>query len=139
MSLVLLFAIAIFQKIFKEDSKAIITDEGPQIQNVIEPLLDNDLQKDYILDQTSQELLTVRPPFFIKIKTLEQTAYTFNRDTLPPVSRTLKPNQEVDLAAFVNNSELIFSTTKGVSIYINATEVQKITEYDFPIRLAIRD
>ena len=138
LSLVLLFAIAIFQKIFKEDSNAIITDEGPQIQNVIEPLLNNDLQKDYILDQTSQELLTVRPPFFIKIKTLEQTAYTFNRDTLPPVSRTLKPNQEVDLAAFVNNSELIFSTTKGVSIYINATEVQKITEYDFPIRLAIK-
>ena len=33
LSLVLLFAIAIFQKIFDEESKAIITDEGPQIQN----------------------------------------------------------------------------------------------------------
>ena len=137
LSLVLLFSIAIFQKIFNKDSKAIITNEGPQIQNIIEPLLTDDLQNNYILDQTSEELLPVTPPFYIKIKTLEQTAYTFIKDTLSPVSRILKPNQELNLEAFFNNSELIFSTTKGISIFINATEIKKVAEYDFPIRLAI--
>ena len=137
LSLVLLFSIAIFQKIFNNDSEAIITDVGPQIQNIIEPIFSIDLQKNYILDQTSEELLPVTPPFFIKIKTLEQTAYTFIRDTLSPVSRILKPNQELDLEAFINNSELIFSTTKGISIFINATEIKKVSDYNFPIRLAI--
>ncbi len=105
--------------------------------SLIEPIFSIDLQKNYILDQTSEELLPVTPPFFIKIKTLEQTAYTFIKDTLSPVSRILKPNQELDLEAFINNSELIFSTTKGISIFINATEIKKVSEYNFPIRLTI--
>ena len=97
----------------------------------------NDLQKDYILEQTIDELLQVEPPFFLKIKTLEQTAYTFITDTLSPVSKSIKPNQEVDLNPFINNTELIFTKTRGVSIFINAKEVEKAAEYDYPIRLAI--
>ena len=137
LSLILLFAIAIFQKIFNEDSQAIITKEGPQIQNMIQLILSDDLQKDYRLDQTIDELLQVKPPFFLKIKTLEQTAYTFITDTLSPVSKSIKPNQEVDLNPFINNTELIFTKTRGVSIFINAKKIEKIAEYDYPIRLAI--
>jgi len=137
LSLVLLFAIAIFQKIFNEDSNAIITKEGPRLQKVIEPLTNNDLSKDFILDQASEELLQITPPFFVKIKTLEQTAYTFLNDTLPSISKIINANQELDLESFLNSSELILSKTRGVSIFINANEIKKISEYDFPIRLTI--
>ena len=137
LSLILLFAIAVFQKIFNEDSEAIITEEGPFIQNMTQPILKSDLQKDYILDQTIDELLQVKPPFFLKIKTLEQTAYTFIKDTLPPISKSIKPNQEVDLDAFIGRSELILTKTRGVSIFLNATEIDKVAEYDYPIRLFI--
>jgi len=137
LSLILLFAIAVFQKIFNEDSEAIITEEGPLIQNMTQPILKSDLQKDYILDQTIDELLQVKPPFFLKIKTLEQTAYTFIKDTLPPISKSIKPHQEVDLDAFIGRSELILTKTRGVSIFLNATEIDKVAEYDYPIRLFI--
>ena len=137
LSFILLFAIAVFQKIFNEDSEAIITEEGPFIQNMTQPILKSDLQKDYILDQTIDELLQVKPPFFLKIKTLEQTAYTFIKDTLPPISKSIKPNQEVDLDAFIGRSELILTKTRGVSIFLNATEIDKVAEYDYPIRLFI--
>jgi len=110
LSLVLLFAIAIFQKIFDEESKAIITDEGPRMQNLIKPIFWNDLQKNFILDQTSEELLPITPPLFLKIKTLGQTAYTYTRDSMPPISKSIKPNQEIDLEAFESNSELFFRT-----------------------------
>ena len=137
LSLILLFAIAIFQKIFNEDSNAIVTKEGPQLQTVIEPLSNDDLSKDFILDQASEELLPIAPPFFVKIKTLEQTAYTFLNDTLPSIRKIINANQEIDLKSFINSSKLILSTTRGVSIFINANEIKKISEYDFPIRLAI--
>lgn len=137
LSLILLFAIAVFQKIFNEDSEAVITEKGPLIQNMIQPILKSDLQKDYILDQTIDELLQVKPPFFLKIKTLEQTAYTFIKDTLPPISKSIKPNQEVDLDAFIGKSELILTKTRGASIFLNAVEIDKVREYDYPIRLYI--
>ena len=137
LSLILLFAIAVFQKIFNEDSEAIITEEGPLIQNMTQPILKNDLQKDYILDQTIDELLQIKPPFFLKIKTLEQTAYTFIKDTLTPISKSIKPNQEIDLDAFLGRAELILTKTRGVSIFLNATEIDRVAEYDYPIRLFI--
>ena len=138
LSLVLLFAIAIFQKIFDEESKAIITDEGPQMQNVIKPIFWSDLQKDFIIDQTSEELLPITPPFFLKVKTLGQTAYTYTRDSMPPISKSIKPNQEIDLEVFENSSELIFSHTMGVTIFVNATVIDKVSEHDNPIRLIIK-
>jgi hypothetical protein len=136
-SLILIFAIIIFQKIFNEESKAIVTKEGPVLQNKIEPITNEDLLKDYILDTSSEELLSISPPFFIKIKTLENTAYTFINDSLTKTSRTINANQEKNLEPFVNTSELIFSTTKGLTLYINATEIKQITGYGYPIRIII--
>ena len=138
LSLVLLFAIAIFQKIFNEESKAIITDEGPRMQNLIKPIFWSDLQKNFILDQTSEQLLPISPPLFLKNKTLGQTAYTYTRDSMPPISKSIKPNQEIDLEAFESNSELIFSHTMGLTIFVNATVIDKVAEYDYPIRLIIK-
>ena len=55
-----------------------------------------------MLDRSSEELLSATPPFFIKLKALEQTAYTFNNDTLQPASNILYANQELDLESFIN-------------------------------------
>ena len=57
---------------------------------------------------------------------------------MPPISKSIKPNQEIDLEAFENSSELIFSHTMGVTIFVNATEIDKVSEYDHPIRLIIK-
>ena len=137
-SLILIFTILIFQKIFNAESKAVITQNGPILQKKVESISSQDLLKNYMLDRSSEELLSATPPFFIKIKTLEQTAYTFNNDTLPPASNTLYANQEIDLNSFINASELIFTSTTGLSLFINANEIKQISGYEFPIRLVIR-
>ncbi|MFL2983542.1 MAG: helix-turn-helix domain-containing protein [Candidatus Neomarinimicrobiota bacterium] len=138
LSIVLLFSIAIFQKIFNKDSSAIISKEGPLLIKSVQPISNTDLQKDYMLNQSIYELLPVNPPFFIKIKTLEQTAFYFKSDTLQPEEKLLKENQEIDLNPFVNNSELIFSKTNGLSIFINAYKIKQISNYQFPVRLLIK-
>ena len=137
-SLILIFTILIFQKIFNTDSKAVITQNGPLLQKKVESISSQDLLKDYMLDRSSEELLSVTPPFFIKLKALEQTAYTFNNDTLQPASNILYANQELDLKSFINTSELIFTSTAGLSLFINANEIKQISGYEFPIRLVIR-
>ena len=45
-SIILIFVILIFQKIFNEESKAIVTENGPVLQNVIKPISSQDLLKD---------------------------------------------------------------------------------------------
>ena len=57
---------------------------------------------------------------------------------MPPLSRSIKPNQEIDLEVFENSSELIFSHTMGVTIFVNATVIDKVSEYDHPIRLILK-
>ena len=137
-SLILIFTILIFQKIFNTESKAIITQNGPILQKKVESISSQNLSKDYMLDRSSEELLTTAPPFFIKLKALEQTAYTFINDTLPSASNILYANQEIDLESFSNTSELIFTSTTGLSLFINANEIKQISGYEFPIRLVIR-
>ena len=137
-SLILIFTILIFQKIFNTESKAIITQNGPILQKKVESISSQNLSKDYMLDRSSEELLSINPPFNIKLKALEQTAYTFNNDTLPPASNILYANQELDLESFSNTSELIFTSTTGLSLFINANEIKQISGYEFPIRLVIR-
>ena len=137
-TIIFIFSIIIFQKIFNEESRATGTESGPVLQKMIRPLTSQDLLKDYILDQSSEELLTATPPFFVKLKTLEQTAYTFKNDTLPPVSNILNANWEQDLGALVKSSELVFTTTKGLALYINAIEIKHISGYEHPLRLIIK-
>ena len=93
------------------------------------------MNKDFVSDHSSQELLSVKPPYFIKLKTAQQIAYTFKNDTLPPISHILNPNKELDLNPFVEKSEIVFNATKGLTLFINATELKQISGYEFPLRL----
>ena len=94
-----------------------------------------DLNKDFVSDHSSKELLSVKPPYFIKLKTAQQIAYTFKNDTLPPISHILNPNKELDLNPFVEKSEIVFNATKGLTLFINATELKQVSGYKFPLRL----
>ena len=134
-SIIFIFSIFVFQKIFNQESKAIGGDNGPIITKNLIPLTYEDLKKDFVPDHFSQELLKVKPPFFIKLKTSQQIAYTFKNDTLPSISHILNPNRELDLNAFIETSEIVFNATKGLTLFINATELKQISGYEFPLRL----
>ena len=136
-SLVFIFSIFIFKKIYKEESDAVGTNNGPLIKQKIMPLNNEDLIKDYVKDQTSQEMLNVSPPFFVKFKTVNQIAYTFKNDTLPPVNDIINSNRELDLNPFVELSELIFTSTQGLTLFINGTELKQIAGYQYPMKLII--
>ena len=134
-SIIFVFSIFIFQKIFNQESKAVGGDNGPVIIKTLTPLTYEDLTKDFVSDHSSQELLSVKPPYFIKLKTAKQIAYTFKNDTLPPISHILNPNKELDLNPFVEKSEIVFNATKGLTLFVNATELKQISGYEFPLRL----
>tara|TARA_S200000501_G_scaffold354753_1_gene375764 strand:- start:356 stop:1174 length:819 start_codon:yes stop_codon:yes gene_type:complete len=134
-SVIFVFSIFIFQKIFDQESKAVVGGDGPVIIKTLTPLTYENLNKDFVPDHSSQELLSVKPPYFIKLKTAQQIAYTFKNDTLPPISHILNPNKELDLNPFVERSEIVFNATKGLTLFINATELKQISGYEFPLRL----
>jgi len=134
-SIIFIFSIFIFQKIFDQESKAVGGNEGPIIKKILKPLTYESLIKDYVPDHSSQELLSVKPPYFIKLKTAQEIAYTFKNDTLPSISHILNPNKELDLNPFVEKSEIVFNATKGLTLFINATELKQISGYEFPLRL----
>ena len=134
-SVIFIFSIFVFQKIFNQESKAIGGNNGPVIIKTLTPLTFENLNKDFVSDHSSQELLSVKPPYFIKLKTAQQIAYTFKNDTLPPISHILNPNKELDLNPFVEKSEIVFNATKGLTLFINATELKQISGYEFPLRI----
>ena len=137
-SFILIFSIIIFQKIFNEESKAIVTNEGPILKQKIEPLTNLDLLKDFILDQSSIESLSIPAPYFIKIKSTQQTAYTFLNDSIGTVSEIINANQEKDLNPFIEKSELIFSSTKGLTLFINSKQINQISEYLHPLKIIVK-
>jgi len=134
-SIIFIFAIIISQKIFNQESHAIITKDGPVFQITSAPITDKILLKNFVVDQTITELLNIDPPFFIKIKTLEQISYSFKKDRDQYVSKLLNANMAVDFETFISSAELIISSTESLNIYINGFEVEKISNYNNPIKL----
>ena len=137
-SIIFIFAIIISQKIFNQDSHAIITKDGPVFQITSSPITDKILLKNFVVDQTIKELVSVEPPFFIKIKTLKQTAYSFTRDGSQHISKILNANMEVDFETFISTAELIISSAESLNLYINGSEIEKISNYNNPIKLTFK-
>mgnify|MGYP006095071515 FL=1 len=136
-SLIFIFSIIVFQKIFNEESKATVSNSGPVLQKVPKVLNKQDLLKDYLLVQTSEESLNIIPPFFVKLKTLNEIGFTYQNDTLKPISKIINANREQDLDAFIEKSEIIFATTVGLSLFINSFEIESIANYANPLKLTI--
>ena len=137
-SLIFIFSIIVSQKIFNQQSKAIVTDNGAIIQNKVKPVTNEILKKDYLLDQSIEELINIEPPFFIKIKTLKQVGYTFSNDMSNDVLKILNSNMEKDLSEINEESELLFTSTESLNVYINGTEIKKITGSKDPVKLIVK-
>lgn len=137
-SLVFIFAIIISQKIFNQQSHATVTKNGVRIKNEVKPITNAILKKDYILDQSIEELINVKPPFFIKIKALEQVGYLFSNEMNNDEFKILNANMEKDLDKFVEKSELLFTSTESLNIYINSFEIKKMTGSKDPVKLIVK-
>ena len=56
-SIIFIFSILIFQRIFDQESKAVGSNDGPIITKNLTPLTYENLIKDFVQDHSSQELL----------------------------------------------------------------------------------
>lgn len=137
-SLIFIFAIIISQKIFNQQSTAVVTDYGTEIQSNVSLINDEILKKDYLLDQSIEELIDIKPPFFIKIKTFEQLGYLFMNDINNEGFKILNSNMEKNLNEFTERSELLLTSSEALNIYINGIEIKKIAGYDSPVRLIVK-
>ena len=137
-SLIFIFSIIISQKIFNQQSNAVVTYNGAKVQNRVKPISDAILKKDYLLDQSIEELINVKPPFFVKIKALDQVGYIFSNDKNNDRLKILNSNMEKDLDEFIEKSELLFSSTESLNIYINSFEVKNLTGSKDPVKLIIK-
>jgi hypothetical protein len=108
------------------------------LQHQIHPVSETELVTNFFEAHLGEEHLDVTPPFFVKLITREQTAFSFKSDTSVDETKVLQANIEYNLGAFVNTSTLLFSTTNGLTIYINGVELKDISNYDYPIRLTIK-
>jgi transcriptional regulator with XRE-family HTH domain len=135
--LVFIFSILIFKKIFNKESTTVVPNTRLPGQGNFQSISEQELSSDFLLDQTREELLPVSPPFFIKLRVREQTYYSFKNDTFPAVSNLLQENWEQDLSAFVKTSELLFSNTNGLTLFINGVNITNIANYNNPLRLTI--
>lgn len=137
-SIIFIFAIVISQKIFNQESNAIITESGPVFKNMTETITDKILLKNFVVDQTIEELIDIIPPFFIKVKTAEQISYSFTKNEEQFTAGILNANMTEDFEAFISSAELIISSAEEINIYINGSEIERISNYDNPIKLTIK-
>ncbi len=134
--LVFIFIIFIAQKIDSTNSSKldhdIITDSQTKI------ITDKDLIANYIKHQSSEELLpNIKPPFFIKLITKRDIAFTLKKGNLESIENNLKSGDQKVLKAFVQKSELLFSHTHGLSLYINGYPIN-VRDYPYPLKLKIK-
>ena len=133
-----IFSIMVFRKIFNSDSSAVMTSDGLVIQQNISTITESELIKNYIQLNSREEILNVSPPFFVKLITRKQTAFSFKNDTLPTITKYLQANFEYDLEAFVAKSNILFSSTDGLAIFINGVQLENVSNYNAPLRLTIK-
>ena len=137
-SIIFIFAIIISQKIFNQESHAIITENGPILKNSTKAITEKILLKNFVIDQTIEELINTEAPFFIKVKTSEQISYSFTKNEDQHTSGILNANVTEDFETFISSAELIISSAEDIYIYINGSEIKRISNYDNPIKLTIK-
>ena len=99
---------------------------------------EKDLDLNYIIDNESEEILLTNAPFIVKLRALKKINYSFKNDTLNHISNFVHSNWDQNLDPFVNQSELFFSTTIGLTLYINGVNIQNISDYEHPLRIIIK-
>tara|TARA_S200000501_G_scaffold89717_1_gene82890 strand:+ start:1649 stop:2482 length:834 start_codon:yes stop_codon:yes gene_type:complete len=134
--LVFIFIIFIAQKI--DSAKSHNFHEKSIIQNSKTKILsDKDLIANYIKHQSSEELLpNIKPPFFIKLIAKKNIAFTLKKGNSQTTENRLENGDQIVLKAFVQKSELLFSHTNGLSLYINGYPIN-VRDYPYPLKMII--
>ena len=135
---IFIFSIFIIKKIFSEESSAVMGGSGLVIQHQVNVISDEKLITQFTEDKFVEELISVKPPFFITLTAREQTAVKIKQDTLPVHSKILRSGMELDLEGFISQAELLFSHTKRLRVRINGLDLDQVSNYNYPIRLKVR-
>ena len=135
--LVFIFIIFIAQKI--DRNRLTKSEENKTIDNVSTRIItEKDLIASFIKHQSSEELLpNIKPPFFVKIITRENISFTLKKGESNPTENRLGSNQQKVLKAFVQKSEILFTHTNGLSLFINGLPQKNITDYPYPLKMII--
>tara|TARA_B100001250_G_scaffold153000_1_gene131372 strand:+ start:310 stop:1143 length:834 start_codon:yes stop_codon:yes gene_type:complete len=134
--LVFVFIIFIAQKIDSTESpNSYQTNISQKTKTQI--ISDKDLIASYIKHQSSEELLpNIKPPFFVKLIAKNNIAFTLKKGNSQPTENRLNNGEQKVLKAFVQKSELLFSHTNGLSLYINGYPIN-IRDYPYPLKMKI--
>ncbi|MAJ33119.1 MAG: hypothetical protein CMF95_00980 [Candidatus Marinimicrobia bacterium] len=135
---VFIFSMIILKKIFNGSSSVQLTENGPISKIKTLSISEKDLGLNYIIDNESEEILLTNAPFIIKLRALKKINYSFKNDTLNHISNFVHSNWDQNLDPFINQSELLFSTTIGLTLYINGVNIQNISDYEHPLRIIIK-
>jgi len=135
--IIFIFVIVISQKIFNQESSAVISEDGAILQNQTQIISNEDLVSGYHQDQFSEELLPTNSPFTIKLIPRKETAFSFKNGIANPISYRLLPGVEKTLEKFKNRSELLFTHTAGLSIFINGYTINT-QGHQHPVKLTIK-
>jgi len=135
--IIFIFIIIVSQKIFKQKSSAIISDNGSFLQNQIKIISNDDLISGYIQDQFSEEIIPTKSPFIIKLIPRNEVAFSFHNSIKNKINYRLKPGVEKTLETFKIKSELLFTNTVDLSIYINGYAINT-QDHKYPVKLTIK-
>jgi len=134
--LVFIFIILIAQKI-DSTKPSDLYEENITYNTETRIISHKDLIANYIKHQSSEELLpNIKPPFFVKLITKKNIAFTLKKGNSQSTENRLEEGQQKVLKAFVQKSELLFSHTNGLSLYINGYPIN-IRDYPYPLKIKI--
>ena len=114
-----------------------ISEDGAMLQTHSQIISNEDLVSGYHQDHFSEELLTTDSPFTIKLIPREETAFSFKNGVANPISYRLLPGVEKTLEKFKTRSELLFTHTAGLSIFINGYTINT-QGHQNPVKLTIK-
>ena len=135
--IVFVFVIVISQKIFNGNDNEITGEDGNILPKIIKAVTNEELISGYLQDDYREELLPTNSPFTIKLIPRENNVLLFKNGSNPFDEHRLIAGKEKALEKFSKNSELIFSHTENLSVYINGYTINT-NGHQFPVKLIIK-
>jgi len=137
LSVFFIFSIIIIKKIFSKEST--ITNDIAMVNNSNVKLITKEiLLKDYTEDKFLEESLSSEPPFFLTLFSGSNISISIKQDSLRMYNKYLSPGKELNINGFISKADLIFSNTKKLRIRLNGISLNKIENYNYPLRLIIK-
>ena len=123
---------------FKNDLQICVIGASGGIGRCLLKKLDNDQSvKSIYTFFPNARLIQVSDLKTPKVKNVKEV-FRYDGDPSKIMEFRINANQELDLETFVSASEIIFTSTRGLTLFINANEIKQVSGHEFPIRLIIQ-